>query len=247
MKLVRGICILFSKELKDNFASPLVYILAALYSLIIGWLFFNYLMFSKNLTSMTLTSSVLAPTFGNMNLIFLFLAPLLTMRSLAEEKKQNTIELLFQSNLSHLQIILGKFFANVVVVIFILALTAVFPIILSLSGYNDWGIVGSSYLGVLLSVMCYLSVGMFASSLTENQMVAALISFSIIVGLMLLVLSATATNNYLIQQIFQYFSVAFHYEGLVRGVIKTSDLIYYFSFIGFFIYLTERSLDSRNW
>jgi ABC-2 type transport system permease protein len=238
---------LVKKELKDAFLSPLIYILAALFSLIMGWLFFNYLIGSKELTEQSLTESVLIPLFGNMNFIFIFLAPLLTMRSIAEEKKQHTLELLLTSRLSHLQIVCAKLISTLVMAVFMLSLTLVFPIVLAFSGYGHWGVVISAYLGIVLCVLCYLSVGLFASSLTDNQIVAALLTFSLLLGLMLFVLTANATDNYIVSQICEYLSLSFHLEGFVKGAIKSFDVFYFFSFSGFFIYLTTLSLDARRW
>ncbi|MBL6988366.1 MAG: ABC transporter permease [Bacteriovoracaceae bacterium] len=243
----KGVAILSIKELKDFFLSPLVYILTGCFSLLLGWLFFNYLILSKNHTALSLTNSVLRPIFGNMNFIFLFFAPIITMRSFAEEKKRHTIELLFLSNLSHLQIILGKFIGVFFVSLFMLSLTVLFPIILAFSGFTDWGIVTSSYLGIIFSIMCYLAVGLFTSSLTQNQIISAISGFAILLGLMLLVATGNATNNFIVTQIFQYISVAFHYEGFTRGAIRSFDIAYYLSFLSFFFFLTHKSLDSRNW
>ncbi|MCK5072317.1 MAG: ABC transporter permease subunit [Bacteriovoracaceae bacterium] len=249
MRLIklRETWILFVKEIKDVFQGPLIYILTGTFCLLIGWLFFNYLLGAGRLTSLNMTSAVIVPIFGNMNFMFLFLAPMLTMRLIAGEKKAHTIELLFISNLNHFQIIVAKFMASLCMVLFMLLFTVVFPVILHLSGYSDWGTVGSAYLGMILSIMCYLSVGMFTSSLTENQIVAAFTSFGILMGLMLLVVSVNATNNWMLGNIVQYLSIPVHYESFVRGAIRSYDFVYFFSFIGFFLWLTDRSLESRNW
>lgn len=244
---MRGFFVLLHKEIKDIFLSPLIYILSALFSAMTGWLFFNYIVQSKHLSSATITSSVLTPLFGNMNFIFLFLAPLLTMKSFAGEKKQHTLQLLFLSDLGHFQIIFAKFMAALFGVLFMLSLTVLFPTILAVSGYSDWGSVSASYAGLIFSIMCYLSVGLFTSSLTDNQIIAAISGFCILLLMMLMVLTANATDNFIIGQIFQYLSIAAHYEGFVRGTIKSYDLIYYASFVGFAFFLTNKSLDSRNW
>ena len=244
---MKNIWVLFKKEMRDAFSSPLIYVLAGLFSLIMGWLFFNYLLAAQKLYAETLTATILVPIFGNMNFIFLFLMPLIAMKSFAEEKRRGTLELLFLSDLSEMQIIWGKFLGNLAVTLFLLLFTLVFPVILSFSGYSDWGCVTTSYLGIILSIMCYLAVSLFASSLTSNPIIAAVLSFCILLCLLLLVLSANATNNYLIGMIFRYISVPFHYEGMARGVIKSFNLVYFASFIGFFIFLTKRSLSSRNW
>lgn len=247
MKWYSGIWILYRKEVKDSFFSPMLYILASLFCAIIGWLFFNYLVLSKNLTSSTLTQSVLYPIFGNMNFIFLFMAPLLTMRCFAEERKLNTLDLLFHSRLSNLQIILAKLFASFSSVLFILSFTIIFPIVLAMSGYSDWAVVGTGYLGLLLSVLSYLSVGLFASSLTENQVVAALVSFCLLLCSMLLVMSANASENYILGQALSYLSIPFHFESFIRGAMKSYSFVYFASLLSFFTYITSESLESRNW
>lgn len=244
---IQKIMILVKKELKDSFFSPLVYILTGLFCFMMGWLFFNYLLQAKALTSVTMTQSVITPIFGNINFIFVFLCPLITMKSFAEERKQATLDLLLRSELSETQIIIGKFISMVFVVLFMISFTFVFPIILAFSGYSDWGVVGSSYLGVLLSVMAYLSVGLFCSSLTDNQIVASLMTFCILLGSMLMVISANATNNYLLALIVQYTTVPFHYEGFVKGLVRSYSLVYFACYLSFFFLLTRISLQARKW
>jgi ABC-2 type transport system permease protein len=243
----KKIMILTKKELKDSFSSPLIYILSGLFSLMMGWLFFNYLLQSKDMTSASMTQAVITPIFGNINFIFIFLCPLITMRSFAEEKKQQTLDLLLRSNLSEMQIILGKFLSNVLMVFFMLSLTLLFPLILAFSGYSDWGVVWSSYLGIALSVMAYISVGLFCSSLTDNQIVASLITFCILLGSMLLVISVNATNNYLLALMIQYLTIPFHYEGFTKGLLRSYSFVYFLSYLSFFFLLTLKSLQSRKW
>lgn len=241
------IFILTRKELKDAFSSPLIYVLAGLFSLMMGWLFFNYLLQSKQMTTATMTQGVITPIFGNINFIFVFLCPLLTMRSFAEERKQGTLDLLLRSRLSYLQIVLGKFISTIVMVLFMLSLTLLFPIILAISGYSDWGVVASSYAGIILSVMAYTAVGLFCSSLTDNQIVASLLTFCFLLGSMLLVISINATNNYLMALIVQYSTIPFHYEGFTRGLLRSYSFIYFICFLIFFFLLTLKSLESRKW
>ncbi len=243
----RKINILVKKELKDAFLSPLIYILTGLFCSIMGWLFFNYLMQAKTLTSASMTQAVITPIFGNINFIFVFLCPMISMRSFAEEKKQSTLDLLLRSQLSEMQIILGKFISNMVLVFFMISFTFIFPVILAVSGYSDWGVVGSSYVGVLLSVMAYLSVGLFCSSLTDNQIVASLLTFCIILGSMLLVITVNASNNYIFSLLVQYMTVPFHYEGFTKGLFRSYSFIYFASYLGFFFLLTLKSLQARKW
>lgn len=244
---VKKIGILVRKELKDAFLSPLIYILAGLFCFMMGWLFFNYLIQAKQLTTRNMTDAVITPIFGNINFIFVFLSPLLTMRAFAEEKKQSTLDLLLRSELSELQIILAKFISNAVLVLFLISFTFIFPVILALSGYSDWGVVSSAYIGVFLSICAYLSVGLFCSSLTDNQIVASLLTFCILLGSMLMVITVNASNNYLLSLMIQYLTVPFHYEGFIKGLIRSYSFVYFASYMGFFFFLTLKSLQSRKW
>lgn len=247
MMYIKKIMIIAKKEMKDSFSSPLIYILAGLFSLMMGWLFFNYLLQAKDMTTTSMTQGVITPIFGNINFIFIFLCPLITMRSFAEEKKQHTLDLLLRSELTEMQIIFGKFISNVLMVFFMLSLTLLFPVILMFSGYSDWGVVWSSYLGIALSVMAYTSVGLFCSSLTDNQIVASLLTFCILLGSMLLVITVNATNNYLFALMIQYLTIPFHYEGFTRGLLRSYSLVYFATYLSFFFLLTLKSLQSRKW
>lgn len=247
MNYMNKIMILAKKELKDSFSSPLIYVLCGLFSLMMGWLFFNYLVQAKQMTTATMSMGVITPIFGNVNFIFVFLCPLITMRSFAEEKKQHTLDLLLRSELTEMQIILGKFISNVMMVLFMLSMTLLFPLILSFSGFSDWGVVWSSYLGIVLSIMAYTAVGLFCSSLTDNQIVASLLTFCILLGSMLLVISVNATNNYLLALIVQYLTIPFHYEGFTRGLLRSYSIVYFISFYAFFLLLTLKSLQARKW
>lgn len=247
MSFCAGIWLVTKKELADAFGSSLVYVLTGLFSLLMGWLFFNYVVLSTEMTSGTLLQSVFNPIFGNMNFVFLFFAPLLTMHAFALEKKQGTLGLLLLSNLTQTQIIFGKFLSAVLTAGFMLSFTLILPIIMAFAGYSQWAIILSGYFGIILSICCYVAVGVFASSLTENPVISAVLSFCILMGMMLLVLSANASDNPLVGEILSYFAIPFHYEGFVRGAMKSYNFIYFASVTGFFLWLSERSLESRNW
>lgn len=247
MSFLHGLFLLSKKELKDIFTTPLIYVLSALFALIMGWLFFNYLLLSKDLTKLTLAQAVVNPLFGNMHFLFIFLAPLITMRSFAEERKNQTLDLLFRSRLSLKQIILTKILSSFVASLFMVSFTLIFPVILWLSGYKEAGVIFSSYLGLSLTILCYISVGVFASSVTENQILSAVISFCILLGIMLLVMSSNASSSPLVGELLSYVSVPYHFEPFIRGMLRSFDLVYIGSFVGFFAYLTSLSLESRNW
>lgn len=238
---------LTQKELKDFFGSPLIYILSGLFSLLLGWLFFNYLVNSNDLTQGSLTHKILLPFFGNTNFIFLFITPLITMRTFADEKRQGTLPLLYLSSLKDIHIISAKIIASFLVCLFMITLTLIFPIILWFSGYSDWGLVLTSYMGIVLSILCYVCVGVFCSSVTENPIISSILSFTILLGSMLLVLSVRATNNQLLGEMMAYISVPYHFESFLRGNLINYHFVYYACFVSFFIYLTYRVLGSRKW
>ena len=238
---------MFLKEFKAQFKSSLIFFVGALFCIITGWLFYNYLISAQEFTNRTIDQLVIAPLYGNINFLFLIFSPLLTMNSFAEERKNHTLDLLLTSHLSELDIIIGKLLGVMAGVSFLLFLTLIFPITLSLSGHGNWAVIFSNYLGVFLCTFCYLSVGLFASSLTENQIVSSLLGFSILMAVLLMAASGGITKNFIVGQIFNYISTPFHFEALSRGSIRSYDLIYFISFGGFFIYSTYVKLISRKW
>lgn len=244
---VRGIWLICKKELSDLFLSPLIYVLAALFSFILGWLFFNYLMASKVATSQTLTPAVVEPIFGNMNLIFVFLVPLMTMNAFSQEKKNGTLDLLFRSKLSDVQIIVGKFLSQMILSLFLLSFTFIFVVVLKTAEFKDWSIIWTSYLGLMFSIACYVSVGLFTSTLTENGIVASLLSFCILISSMILVLSTNALDNEFVTELIQFMTVPFHYYAFSKGILRSYSFIFFLSFTGFFLFLTMRSLERRKW
>lgn len=243
----RGIWLVSKKDLADLFYSPLTYVLAALFSFILGWLFFNYLMTSKVATSQTLTPAVVEPIFGNMNLIFVFLVPLMTMNSFSGEKRNGTLDLLFRSQLTDWQIILGKFLSQFLLAVFLLSFTLIFVVVLKTAEYKDWPIIWTSYFGLLCSVSCYIAVGLFTSTLTENGIISSLLSFCLLISSMILVLSSNALENEFVTELIQYLTVPYHYFAFSKGVIRSYSIVFFLSFVGFFLYLTWRSLERRKW
>ena len=242
-----GISDLYKKEIKDSFLSPFVYILAALFIMLTGWIFFSLIVASKEITQGTLTSSILVPTFSMFRFIFMIVCPLLTMRLISEEKKNHTIELLYLSNLSDWQIIISKFLSSLTIVVFMLSLTLIFPLILSFSGYSDVGVVASSYMGTILLCMAYIALGLFTSSLTSNYVMSLILAVFMMLGLWFLVLSAANTSNYLVGLLLRYISDTFHYGLFINGSIRSYSVIYFSSFIFLFLYGTHKSLGRRNW
>ena len=226
------------KELKGYFDSPIAYIIITIFLLISGWFFFSDLFLVNQATLRNL--------FGIIPFIFMFFIPAITMRLLSEEKKSGTIEILLTLPVKDHQIILGKFLAGMILISVAVILTLVYTLTLSWLGNLDFGSVVSGYLGLILLGAAYLSIGIFTSCLTQNQIVAFILSFLIIFVLYLLDNVLIFVPGFL-ASVLEYLSVNYHFSNISRGVIDSRDLIYYLSLIFFFLFLAVRVLSSRKW
>jgi len=181
-------------------------------------------------------------------LITMIFAPLITMRLWAEEKKLNTLELLMTMPLKDWEAVLGKFFASLFLLVVMLLLSLPLALSVSALGNMDWGPVIGGYLGAFLMGAAYLSIGLFVSSLTQNQIVAAIIGFFLcfvmwIVGENIVVFMAPAS----LAGVLEFLGLGAHFESIGRGVIDSRDLIYYLTVIGFFLFLNVKGVESRKW
>lgn len=247
------------RDFKSYFTSPIAYIVLAAFLFIMGWMFFNTLAYF-NIQSMqykqfggmgggrspSITQELVRPLYGNMNVILLFLLPFLTMRLLAEEKKSHTIELLLTAPVTLKQAVLAKFISSYLFVALMLALTFIFPAVLFVTGNPDAGPVFTSILGTFLLAGCYLSVGLLCSALTENQIVAGVLTFALLLFFWLISWAAQSAGQTM-GEVLRYLSLIGHFNNFSRGIVDTTDLVFYFSFMGFALFLTHRILDSFRW
>jgi ABC-2 type transport system permease protein len=226
------------KELRILFTSAQAWVFLAAF-LFLGGLFFHLGMSISGEASMR-------PVLGNLAVVLLFCLPLVTMRQLAEETGTGTLELLLTAPVPLGALILGKWLATLVLCLVLLVFTLIYPAILFLYGSPDPGALVTSYLGLSLLCAAYAAVGLFVSSLARDQMVAG-------VGTVLLLLPfwlADAARELLpgwLGPVLDRISVLEHLRGFARGVVDTGDLVYFFGFIGVFLFLTWRSLESRRW
>ncbi len=232
------ITILCKKELKGYFDSPIAYIVITIFLLISGWFFFSDL-FLVNQAS-------LRNLFGIVPFIFMFFVPAVTMRLISEEKRSGTIELLLTLPVRDHEIILGKFLAGMILISVAVILTLVYTLTLSGLGDLDAGSVVAGYLGLIFLGATYVSVGVFTSSLTQNQVVAFITGFLIIFILFMLNKVLIFVPSFL-ASFFEYLSVDYHFSNISRGVIDSRDLIYYLSIVFLFLFLSVRALESRKW
>ncbi len=235
---MNNILSIFRKELKSYFNSPVAYIVITVFLLISGWFFSTNFFLMGQATVRTALSVI--------PLIFIFFIPAITMRSIAEEKKSGTIELLVTMPTKDMDIILGKFLAGLVLLTIAIMFTLTYALTASMLGNLDGGPTFGGYLGLLLMGSIYLSIGLFASSMTENQITAFIISFLIIFVFFMLDKVLIFVPGPLVSS-FEYLSVDYHFNSLLRGVIDTRDIIYFISMTAFMLVLAGRSLESRKW
>ncbi|MEK6706903.1 MAG: ABC transporter permease [Bdellovibrionota bacterium] len=253
---MKNIIIIAKRDFNAYFTSPIAYIVIAGFMAIMGWMFFfnlshfnlqnmQYQQFNMG-KGVSVTDGIIRPLYGNMNVIFLFLVPFITMRLFAEERKQHTLELLMTSPITLTQIILGKFMSSLFLVVTMLVFTVVYPVILFWTGNPEFGPIAASYLGTLLLCGCYLSTGLFFSSMTENQIVAGALTFA--TGLFFWLVSwATQSAGPVWSDLLTHLSLINHYNNFSQGLMNTTDVFYYLSFIGVGLLLTHRVLDSFRW
>ena len=249
-----------AREIRSYFVSPVAYVVLTGFLLLSGWFFFNLLArFSyllqiygsmgrggAELERLNLNEFVISPLLHNLSVVLVILIPMITMRTFAEEKRLGTFELLLTSPLRVGEIVAGKFLGALVFVTLMLSLTAIYPILLVVYGDPEMGIMLSGYLGLFLVAASFLSIGLLTSSLTENQIIAAV--SSLVALLLLYVINWPAdTSTPTIGAVLHYLSVTEHFSEFVKGVIDSRALAYFVSLIAAALFLTHRSVESLRW
>ena len=252
-----GVSAVLRKELTTYFATPIFYLMGFFFLLVEGFLFFfiyfNYFRTASfQVAQNPQLAAMLDPFqvvfrsfFEDLGFILLLLTPILTMRLLAEEKRAGTAELLFTYPIPDWGVIMGKFLAAFAVFATFLVFTVVYPVMFAFLTRMDWGQIASGYLGVLLLGGATLALGLFASSLTANQIIAAISAFALL--LLFWLIGAPQEMGSAGGGILGALSLRDHLPNLAKGVIDTKDLIYYLCFAFFFLFLTKRQLESRRW
>lgn len=253
---MRNVMAIAEREIRSYFASPIAYVVIGFFSLLYGYFFYALLSYFERQSMqmgmgqpgqvMNINQMLVGPVLVNSTVILLFVFPAITMRTYSEEKRQGTIELLLTSPLTDVEIILGKFFGAMTLYAAMLAVTVIHISLLFLYGNPEWKPIATGYLGLLLMGGCFLSVGLLISSLTKNQVVAAMATFAVF--LMLWVINwIGAFVGPTAQAVLQYLSITEHFDDFSRGIIDTKHLVYYLSFIAFGLFLTMKSVDSERW
>ncbi|NIM57830.1 MAG: ABC transporter permease subunit [Candidatus Aminicenantes bacterium] len=254
MKNIWAIC---KKEIKTYFTSPIAYVVITVFLVLIGFFFYSLIWWfnSQSLQmaqnqyyyqQLNINQMVYSPLFHNMSIILLLMIPLLTMRLFSEEKKRQTDELLFTSPISVNQIILGKYFASLFVLLVMLFLTGILSIFVFSYGNPELAPILSGYLGLFLVGAAFLAVGIFFSSLTENQIVSAILTFGVLLLFWILNWASYSAGG-MWKSVLNYLSFFQHFDDMTRGILDTTDVVYYLSFIFLGLFLTYSVIQSRRW
>src|SRR5579864_2680898 len=256
---MRNALTIAGKELSSYFVQPVAYVVLTVFVLLAGWFFFALLkQFSEMvqvysamsnaqaLEHLNLNARVIEPLLHNMSVVMVILVPAITMRAFAEEKRTGTYEFLLTAPIRTGEIVAGKFIAAAVFILIMVALIWIFPIILMVFGDPEVGVMGAGYVALALLGVCFVAIGLFTSSLTQNQIIAAISCLGVL--LLLYVISwPLQTGGGILGDLLRYLSLPQHFGQMVGGVIDTSDIVYFCTMIFVALFLTQRSVESARW
>jgi len=242
--------IIAGRELRSLFFSPLAWTILGITQLILAYMFLTqidyYLSIQPKLVGLRnapgVTDLVVAPLFGNAAVILLLITPLLTMRLISDERRNKTISLLFSAPVSISEIVLGKFLAIYAFLLIILALISLMPLSLLTVGQLDSGKFFACILALALLMAAFNALGLYMSAISSQATVAAVASFGAL--LLLWIIDWAGSNSGNSSELLAYISIMRHYESLLRGLINTSDVLYFILFIASFLILSIRRLDN---
>lgn len=253
---MKNVLIICHKELKSYFASPIAYLLMAIFAVIFGFFFYSATAFfvMRGMEAqmmgrgmpMDVNEWVIRPLLSNASVIALFLIPMITMRLYAEEKRSGTMELLMTSPVRDLEIVIGKFIASLVMFGCIIGVSALDLAALFAYGKPDWKPILVGYLGLLLQGGALIAIGTFISTTTKNQIIAGGATFAVCLLLWVLDWVSSYQQEGWAKAV-SYMSVVQHFEPFSKGVIDSKDLIFFASLIFFGLFLTARSMESLRW
>jgi len=230
--------IICRKELSEYFGSLTAYIISTVFLLITGW-FFTSNIFLLNLATLRTVIEL-------MPFLFLFLIPALTMGSFTEERKDGTIELLFTMPISDFDLIIGKYLSALIFVLFILFFTLSYPVTIAILGDPDNGQIITQYIAVILLAASFISIGVCISSFSTNQVISFIVTF-LILFFFFIIDKFVPLLPYKIGKIFYTIAIMPKFNHLLKGVIDSTDIVYFLTLILIFLGLTQYSLERRHW
>ena len=248
---------IWKKEMRLYFTSPVAYVIIGIFLLLAGYFFYSIFAFFTMASmqaamnpqfarELNVTDTVMRPLFSNVSVILLLLMPLVTMRLFAEERRSGTLELLLTYPVRDGAVLVGKYLAALSVYAIMLAFTLAYPLMLFYFARVEWGAIMTGYLGLLLMGAAFIAVGVFASSITENQIVAAMVSFAVLLLFWVVGWSADFVGGTW-GRVLSHLSLIEHFDSFGKGVLDTKDIIYYVNFVIVALFLTLRSLEARRW
>lgn len=231
---------IFKREFSSYFNSAIAYIVLAVYTLFSGAFMFWY--------CLAYNSASLTPVFTNMLVVIALIIPVLTMKLFSEEKRQKTDQALLTSPVSVFQIVMGKFFAALLLYVCCLAIYFVYAIILACFVTPAWTLILCNFIALLLLGAALIAIGIFISSLTESQVVAAVVSMAVgLVLVMMIDLLASIIPVQAISGVISSLSFTTHYQPFTTGTFNVPDAVFFLSITAVFLFLTDRSLERKRW
>lgn len=252
---MRAVFTLAWKDIRNLLSSPMFFVISGLCTLVWSYSYMRKLLefaeASRQFaqpgmdTGMNMQQSVFLPLISQINLLYIFMVPALTMRLLAEEKRQRTYDLLLTSPVSATQIAIGKFLGGLGAVSALTAISFLYPLFTRLAGDFPLGPLLSAYAGVILVSATYVAVGLFASSLTESVVLSVILA--LIFNILLWFIAQGAGENSLLSQVMEYMSIGQHFMDYIMGAVRLNSTVFFLSLIGLFVFLTQRVVESSRW
>lgn len=242
------------RELRNFFLSPLAWVILAVTQIILAWVFFSSIDVFFNLQSELATIAnapgatdlIIAPLLETASVLLLMITPLLTMKLISEEQRNKTLGLLISSPVNIYEIVIGKFLGIVLFMLIFITMISTMPFSLMMGTDIDTGKTLSGLLGLLLMLCAISAAGLYMSSLTDNPTIAAISTFGLLLLLWIMNNNTNASETPEAISILSYLSPTSHFSNLLRGVLLSSDLAYFFLFISGFLILTIRQMETRR-
>ncbi len=246
------------RELRSLFLSPLAWSMLAVVQLIFAYMYLAQIDFFIQVqprlpmlpSAPGMTEIIAVPLLGNAAMVLLLVVPLITMRLISDERRNQTLSLLFAAPISMASIVVGKFLGVMTFLLLMLLMILMMPLALLLGGTLDFGVLAAASLGLFLLLASFAALGLFMSSLTAQPTIAAVSTFGVLLLLWILDWAGSnagsGTGSGQGNDVLAYLSILRHYEALLKGVFNSADLIYYLLFIAMFLVLTVRRLDAER-
>jgi len=230
---------IFKKELHIYFVSPLATVFLAAFLFLAGLFFYLGVAMSGEAS--------LRVMMGNLSIALMFLLPMLTMRHFAEEERNGTLELMMTAPVPLWALLVGKWSASVALCGLLLVGTLLFPAILAYYGEPDWGVIATSYLGLGLCCMAFVSAGLFASSLTDEPVAAGFLGVLVLLPFWLAGTVSEMVESDWLRVVLRELAILTHIDGFSKGIVDSADVVWFLLISVGFLFLTWRSVESRRW